>query len=86
VHPKGEFSCDQEEKQEDVNELECVDFALTTICKHISREGMAGEKLQVTQYKLEDLESGIGRIEDALEGLYRCLIGTKASLLNIMSQ
>ncbi|KAK3413711.1 hypothetical protein EUGRSUZ_I02277 [Eucalyptus grandis] len=69
VHPKGEFSCDQEEKQEDVNELECVDFALTTICKQISRE-----------------EIGIGRIEDALEGLYRCLIGTRTSLLNIMSQ
>ncbi|KAL3723657.1 hypothetical protein ACJRO7_035772 [Eucalyptus globulus] len=72
VHPKGEFSCDQEEKQEDVNELECVDFSLTTICKQISREG--------------DLEIGIGRIEDALEGLYRCLIGTRTSLLNIMSQ
>ncbi|KAF7848421.1 hypothetical protein BT93_L1966 [Corymbia citriodora subsp. variegata] len=86
VHPKGAISRDQGEKQEDVNELECVDRALITLCNHISRERVDGEKLQVTQSKLEDLEMGIGRIEEALEHLYRCLIRTRASLLNIMSQ
>ncbi|KAK3413709.1 hypothetical protein EUGRSUZ_I02274 [Eucalyptus grandis] len=86
VHSKGAISCDEEDKQEAVNELESVDCTLTTMCKHMSREGADIEKLQVTQCKLEDLEIGIGRIEDALEGLYRCLIGTRASLLNIMSQ
>ncbi|XP_030466880.2 uncharacterized protein LOC115685880 [Syzygium oleosum] len=86
VHTKGAISWDQEEKQVDLNELECVDRALTTMCKHISREGVDGEKLQVAQCKLEDLEIEIGRIEDALEGLYRFLIRTRASLLNIMSQ
>ncbi|KAI6700219.1 hypothetical protein NL676_014543 [Syzygium grande] len=78
VHPKGAISFDQEA---DVNELERVDCSLTTMIKNISREGIDGEKLQVTQCKLEGLEIGIGRIEDALEGLYRCLIRTRASLL-----
>ncbi|KAK3413710.1 hypothetical protein EUGRSUZ_I02275 [Eucalyptus grandis] len=86
VYPKGAISCDQEDKQGDVNELECVDCALTTMCKHMSREGVDGEKLQVAQCELEDLEIGIGRIEDALEGLHRCFIRTRASLLNIMSR
>ncbi|KAF7848420.1 hypothetical protein BT93_L1965 [Corymbia citriodora subsp. variegata] len=85
VNPKGALSCDQGEKQEDVNELECVDRALTTMCKHMSREGIDSEKLQVTQCKLEHLEIGIGRIEDALEGLSKCLIRIRASLLNILS-
>ncbi|KAF7848419.1 hypothetical protein BT93_L1964 [Corymbia citriodora subsp. variegata] len=86
VNPRGAISCDQEDKQKDVNELECVDCALTTMSRHISREGVDCEKLQVTQCQLEDLEIGIGRIEDALEGLYKYLIRTRASLLNIMSR
>ncbi|XP_039161320.1 uncharacterized protein LOC120289966 [Eucalyptus grandis] len=79
VYPKGAISCDQEDKQGDVNELECVDCALTTMCKHMSREGVDGEKLQVAQCELEDLEIGIGRIEDALEGLHRNAKAEKSS-------
>ncbi|CAH2051415.1 unnamed protein product [Thlaspi arvense] len=58
------------------NELESVDSA-------ISGDSCSHEDLQK---KLEDLEVSIERFEKSLEELFRGLIKTRASLLNIISQ
>lgn len=58
------------------NELEDVDSA-------ISGDSCSQEELH---RKLEDLEVWTGRFEKSLEGLFRRLIRTRTSLLNIISQ
>ncbi|ESQ50720.1 hypothetical protein EUTSA_v10022986mg [Eutrema salsugineum] len=58
------------------NELKSVDSA-------ISGDSCSQEDLHK---KLEDLEVLIGRFDQSLEGLFRGLIRTRASLLNIISQ
>ncbi|XP_030468953.2 uncharacterized protein LOC115687494 [Syzygium oleosum] len=84
VH-KGAVAC-EDTKQEDANEFECVDALLFALCKHGANDGVDSEKLQSTQHQLGALEMSIGGIENALEGLYRRLIRTRASPLNIISQ
>ncbi|XP_014507522.1 uncharacterized protein LOC106767197 [Vigna radiata var. radiata] len=64
------------------NELQCVEVALSTLLI----EGTNDEKMQVAQEKLETLKNAIERIETSLESVFRRLIKTRASLLNIISQ
>ncbi|KAL9327184.1 hypothetical protein ACSQ67_007829 [Phaseolus vulgaris] len=64
------------------NELQCVEVALSTLLN----EGTDDEKMQVAQEKLEVLKNGIEGIENSLESVFRLLIKTRASLLNIISQ
>ncbi|GLT71258.1 hypothetical protein SLA2020_432910 [Shorea laevis] len=71
---KGVIAC--EEKQENVNEMEAVDAALRTLCRNAS----------TTHKSLEDLEMSMEEMENCLECLFRRLIKTRASLLNIVSQ
>ena len=81
---KGVIAC--EVKQENVNEIEVVDAALSTLCKYASSEGADAEKVQCAYKKLEDLEIGIEDLENGLECVFRRLVKTRASLLNIISQ
>ncbi|KAJ8771036.1 hypothetical protein K2173_023361 [Erythroxylum novogranatense] len=67
-----------EEKQEDMNELENVDAVLC--------DGFAFKKKQRVQEVLEALEIHISDIENGLERVFRCLIKTRVSMLNIFSR
>lgn len=79
---KGAVVC--EEKQVPcVNQLEDVDFALSGLWKC---EGLEVEKIQMAKRRLEMLEMSINEIENGLEKVFRCLIKTRTSLLNIFSQ
>ncbi|KAJ9146896.1 hypothetical protein P3X46_029111 [Hevea brasiliensis] len=73
---KGAIAC--EEKQEIVNHLQSVDAALS--------ERPHLEKIQIAHQRLEALEAGIEHIENCLENVFRNLIKTRASILNIISQ
>ncbi|CAJ2635874.1 unnamed protein product [Trifolium pratense] len=71
-----------EDNSESVNELQCVEAALSTLLSEVT----CGEKLQAAHEKLKTLENAIESIEDGLENLFRRLIKTRSSLLNIISQ
>jgi archaellum component FlaC len=59
-----------------------VEAALSTLLS----EATCGEKLQGVHEKLKTLENAIESIEDGLENIFRRLIKTRSSLLNIISQ
>ncbi|KAL3591858.1 hypothetical protein D5086_010498 [Populus alba] len=73
---KGVIAC--EEKQENVNEIETVDAALSQVSD--------SEKVKIAQKRLETLEMSIDDLENCLERLSRPLIKSRATLLNIISQ
>ncbi|KAK7253010.1 hypothetical protein RIF29_37375 [Crotalaria pallida] len=73
---KGVQSCEEN------SELQCVDAALSTLLI----EGANVEKIQAAREKLEALENAIESLENGLESVFRILIKTRASLLNIMTQ
>ncbi|KAI4331363.1 hypothetical protein MLD38_029554 [Melastoma candidum] len=64
------------------NEFEALDDVISGLSKGIP----SMEKVKMTQERLRDLEIRIGGVEDELDGLYRRMIRTRASLLNILSQ
>ncbi|GAU34257.1 hypothetical protein TSUD_210390 [Trifolium subterraneum] len=64
------------------NELQCVEGALNTLLI----EGTNGENLKATRERLEALENVIESVENGLENLFRRLIKSRASLLNVISQ
>ncbi|KAK7253006.1 hypothetical protein RIF29_37370 [Crotalaria pallida] len=72
----------QSSEDENSNELKCVDAALNTLLSSCINV----EKMQAAHEKLEDLENAIQNIENGLESVFRRLIKTRASLLNIMTQ
>jgi hypothetical protein len=78
MHKK--VSC--EEKLENFNELQCVEASLSTLL----REGSNVSKMQDAHQKIEALENAIEMIENSLESVFRRLIKTRVSLLNIMTQ
>ncbi|CAI8583970.1 unnamed protein product [Vicia faba] len=71
-----------EDNSENVNELQCVEDALSTLIS----EANNCEKLQAAHGGLEALENAVESIEIGLENLFRRLIKTRSSLLNIISQ
>ncbi|KAJ7953202.1 DUF241 domain protein [Quillaja saponaria] len=73
---KGVIVC--EENPENLNELHGVDSALCNVGKYPTSEA-AHERLEALQITIESLENG-------LENVFRRLIKTRASLLNIISQ
>ncbi|KAK7360281.1 hypothetical protein VNO77_02264 [Canavalia gladiata] len=77
---KGVKPC--EDASENVNELQCVEASLNTLLN----EGTNDEKMQVAHERLEALENIIESVENGLESVFRRLIKTRASLLNIISQ
>ncbi|KAJ4847807.1 hypothetical protein Tsubulata_046504 [Turnera subulata] len=71
---RGVVAC--EEKQANVNELDIIDAALTE----------ESEKMEIALERLEALEISVEELDNCLEPVFRCLIKTRSSLLNIMSQ
>ncbi|CAN6541440.1 unnamed protein product [Malus baccata var. baccata] len=80
---KGVIAC--EDQNEDIisHELDGVDAALYSLSKSSSAD--VG-KVQSTQKRLEALEIIIEGLENGLDSVFRRLIKTRASLLNIISQ
>ncbi|GAU29851.1 hypothetical protein TSUD_223970 [Trifolium subterraneum] len=68
--------------EENFNELQCVEASLRTI----SREGPNVSKMQDAHEKFEALENAIEMIENSLESVFRHLVKTRVTLLNIMTQ
>ncbi|RDX57961.1 hypothetical protein CR513_62761, partial [Mucuna pruriens] len=80
---KGVFA--HNNHQGNVNELEMVDFALNTlIVDNLSKDAEA-EKIQSAHGRLEALVVAIEEIENGLECLFKRLINTRVSFLNIFS-
>jgi hypothetical protein len=50
------------------------------------REGSNVAKMQATQEKFEALENAIEMIENGLDSVFRRLVKTRVSLLNIITQ
>jgi hypothetical protein len=50
------------------------------------REGSDVAKMQATHEKIEAMENAIEMIENGLESVFRRLVKTRVSLLNIMTQ
>lgn len=73
---------------EGTNELENLDMAMEEIqLGSLNKDGETKEKIQsIVREKLLGLDSNIERIEHGTEGLFRELIHTRVSLLNIISQ
>lgn len=75
---KGTVACEDHHKESLLNEFESVDAALRTlICKN--------DQIQNVQNKLQNLEAGIENVENELEAMFRCLIRSRTSLLNVFS-
>ncbi|CAJ2646702.1 unnamed protein product [Trifolium pratense] len=71
-----------EEKLENFNELQCVEASLRTLLS----EGSDLAKMQATSENFEALENAIEMIENGLESVFRRLVKTRVTLLNIMTQ
>ncbi|CAL0311433.1 unnamed protein product [Lupinus luteus] len=74
---KGVQSC-----EENSNELQHVDAALITLLS----DGTNVKNMQPARDNLEALENAIESLENGLENIFRFLIKTRASLLNIIAQ
>ncbi|KAJ1403880.1 hypothetical protein SESBI_27004 [Sesbania bispinosa] len=77
---KGVSSC--EENSENFNELQSVEASLSSL----QSEGSNVAKMQVAHERLEALENAIESLENGLESVFRLLVKTRVSLLNIMTQ
>ena len=71
-----------EENMENFNELKCVEASL----RNLFSEGSNITKIQDAHERFEALENAIEMIENGLENVFRRLVKTRVSLLNIMSQ
>ncbi|KAF5453836.1 hypothetical protein F2P56_023554 [Juglans regia] len=81
---KGATAC--EEKQEKVNQMQDVDAAVGTLRRDASSKESDTEKTQSAHRRLKDLVISIEDLENGLGCVFRRLIKTRASLLNIISQ
>ncbi|KAK6797930.1 hypothetical protein RDI58_005632 [Solanum bulbocastanum] len=68
--------------QDNVNEIESVDVALSSLAKSGPNEM---EKIQFVQSKLETVEAHFECIESGLDNIFRCLIRSRSTLLNVIS-
>ncbi|XP_060195360.1 uncharacterized protein LOC132624629 [Lycium barbarum] len=68
--------------QDSVNEIESADVALSNLFKCGPNEM---EKIQFMQTKLEILEAHFECIENGLDNIFRCLIRSRSTLLNVIS-
>lgn len=81
---KGVLKCENNQHKS-MNELENVDIAIGNMLVNQASEDIEAEKIQSAQRRLEVLDSSMEGLENGLEGLFRLLIRTRVSLLNIFS-
>ncbi|KAI4386850.1 hypothetical protein MLD38_004741 [Melastoma candidum] len=77
VH-RGTVAC--EEKPENLDDIKHVDGAIRTLTRHNMGD------IEADKTRLQEVESNINGLELALESMFRHLVRTRASLLNIVSQ
>ncbi|KAF7829022.1 DUF241 domain protein [Senna tora] len=70
-------------EEDNVSELEKVDFALNSLM--MNNVSQNGEKIQLANGRLEDLVEGLEELESGLECLFKYLINNRVSFLNIVS-
>ncbi|KAK2660860.1 hypothetical protein Ddye_007393 [Dipteronia dyeriana] len=75
-------SCEEQENEE-LDSLEKLDCVLYDLVRN--KKGIDTMQLQKTQKGLQALESTMQEIEGGLECVFRCLIKTRVSLLNILN-
>ncbi|KAJ4962340.1 hypothetical protein NE237_022279 [Protea cynaroides] len=77
-------TCEGEEK---ANEVERVDDVVRNLCKHTSRKDGDVERvqIQILQRRLGALDVSIEGLEGGLDCMFRHLIQTRVSLLNILT-
>ncbi|CAJ2635872.1 uncharacterized protein LOC123882421 [Trifolium pratense] len=80
---KGVFGCDNQ--NENINELEKVDFGVSSLIMESLSKDAEAEKIQSAHGRLEALVVAIEGIENGLECLFKRLINTRVSFLNIIS-
>ncbi|CAN4078632.1 unnamed protein product [Withania somnifera] len=68
--------------QDNVNEIESADVALSSLSKCGPNEV---EKIQSVHSKLEIVEAHFECIENGLDDIFRCLIRSRSTLLNVVS-
>ncbi|KAF5798605.1 hypothetical protein HanRHA438_Chr07g0305051 [Helianthus annuus] len=81
---KGIVACEDQQENGIGNEFERMDAALTRLCKY----GVSSEmrNVQIAQCRLDRLGAQIECMEGGLDSIFRCLVRTRVSLLNIISQ
>ena len=82
VHPKR-IACKGEET--DVNEFEKADVVLQSLISHKTSKSNYSIHIQNVQNWMEQLESSIQDVDEALECLSRRLVKTRVSFLNILN-
>ncbi|KAI3808365.1 hypothetical protein L1987_24314 [Smallanthus sonchifolius] len=80
---KGIVTCEDQQENGIGNEFERIDAALRQLCKY----GVSSEmgNVQIAQCSLERLGAQIESMEGGLECIFRCLVRTRVSFLNIIS-
>ncbi|XP_004289052.1 PREDICTED: uncharacterized protein LOC101310938 [Fragaria vesca subsp. vesca] len=81
---KGVLACENS-GHKNMNEMESVDIAISNLFVDNASEDVEAEKIESAQRKLEILDESIEGLEDGLDGLFRLLIHTRVSFLNILS-
>ncbi|KAJ0556815.1 hypothetical protein HanIR_Chr07g0318121 [Helianthus annuus] len=81
---KGIVACEDQQENGIGNEFERIDAALTRLCKY----GVSSEmrNVQIAQCRLDRFGAQIESMEGGLDSIFRCLVRTRVSLLNIISQ
>ncbi|KAG4153637.1 hypothetical protein ERO13_D03G004100v2 [Gossypium hirsutum] len=79
---KGSTTCKDERK---MNELDRTDIAVSNILLQSSKEDSEETKIESAMVNLESLDSIFENLEDGLECLFRSLLHTRVSFLNILS-
>ncbi|XP_058100076.1 uncharacterized protein LOC131244574 [Magnolia sinica] len=81
---KGQVACEEDDAS-DVNEVESADTALFALSGQTRIKGIEIEKVNKALKRLEGMEISIDGVEAQLECMFRCMIQTRVSLLNIIT-
>ncbi|XP_010277255.1 PREDICTED: uncharacterized protein LOC104611754 [Nelumbo nucifera] len=80
---RGVVVCDRHE--ESMNEVESVDVVLFALSRCNPSKDAELESSHLTEKRLKDLEVSLESLEEGLDFLFRRLIQTRVSLLNVLT-